>query len=111
MFRLGDQLSLPAAATPAVVGMKEGGRRRILIPPSLGWVNNQVGPRPDTFGGTRRLVGHRDEPLLLEVELLNAKPAEGDDQVSAHSFHHTFLRGMCILLRVQMNLYFAISGC
>ena len=27
----------------------------------------QVGPQPTTFGGQRRLIGHRNEPLLLEV--------------------------------------------
>lgn len=91
VFRLGDKFSLPAAATPAVVGMKEGGRRRILIPPSLGWVDNTVSPRPETFGGTRRLAGHRDEPLLLEVELLKAKPAESDDPVSVY-YHGIFLK-------------------
>ncbi|GMH40179.1 hypothetical protein BSKO_08083 [Bryopsis sp. KO-2023] len=79
-FRLGDRGSLPAAATPAVVDMKEGGRRRILIPPQLGWVSDKVGPRPDNFGGTRRLVGHRDEPLLLEIELFKAKPPAAVEQ-------------------------------
>ncbi len=34
----------------------------------------QVGPRPDTFGGTRRLVGHREEPLLFEAELVRVRP-------------------------------------
>ena len=33
----------------------------------------QVGPRPDTFGGQRRLVGRRDEPLLFEAELVRVR--------------------------------------
>eukprot|EP00803_Ostreobium_quekettii_P007037 evm.model.scf_447EXC.2 EVM.evm.TU.scf_447EXC.2 scf_447EXC:14068-17358(-) len=74
-FRLAERNSLPAAATPAVVGMKEGGRRRILIPPEYGWVNDSVGPIPDTFGGRRRLAAHKDEPLLLEVELTKVYPS------------------------------------
>eukprot|EP00803_Ostreobium_quekettii_P006690 evm.model.scf_699.3 EVM.evm.TU.scf_699.3 scf_699:62775-66066(-) len=74
-YRLAERNSLPAAATPAVVGMKEGGRRRILIPPEYGWVNDSVGPIPDTFGGRRRLAAHKDEPLLLEVELTKVYPS------------------------------------
>ncbi|GLC35668.1 hypothetical protein PLESTF_001662800 [Pleodorina starrii] len=72
-FRLGDPGSLPAAVTPALVGMRQGGRRRVLVPPQLGWVDDKVGPRPDTFGGQRRLVGHRDEPLLFEAELVRVR--------------------------------------
>ena len=37
----------------------------------------QVGPQPTTFGGQRRLIGHRDEPLLLEVVLARVRPATG----------------------------------
>ena len=68
-FKLGDANSLPRAVIPATVGMREGGKRRILVPPSLGWTNNDVGPIPDTFGGRRRLASHRDEPLLFDVRL------------------------------------------
>ncbi|KAG2426955.1 hypothetical protein HXX76_012740 [Chlamydomonas incerta] len=72
-FRLGDANSLPAAVTPALVGMRQGGKRRILVPPRLGWVSDKVGPRPDTFGGGRRLEGHKDEPLLFEAELVRVR--------------------------------------
>ncbi|EFJ40481.1 hypothetical protein VOLCADRAFT_108144 [Volvox carteri f. nagariensis] len=72
-FRLGEPSSLPAAVTPALVGMRQGGRRRVLVPPRLGWVDDKVGPRPDTFGGQRRLVGHKDEPLLFEAELVRVR--------------------------------------
>lgn len=66
-FKLGDANSLPRAVIPATVGMREGGKRRILVPPSLGWTSSDVGPVPDTFGGRRRLASHKDEPLLFEV--------------------------------------------
>ena len=84
MLRLGDRNALPAAAIPAVIDMREGGIRRILIPPDYGWVNNAVGPIPDTFGGRRRLAAHRDEPLLLEVELKKVfAPEANEEGVSA----------------------------
>lgn len=41
-FTLGEAKSLPAAATPAVVGMRQGGRRRVLVPPRFGWVDDTV---------------------------------------------------------------------
>jgi hypothetical protein len=77
--RVGDPDSLPRAATPAVVGMRVGGRRRILIPPSAGWVNDRVQPIPPSFGGKRRLAAHRDEPLLLEVQVLRVRPVQPAD--------------------------------
>lgn len=27
---------------PAIVGMRQGGRRRILVPPEYGWVNDKI---------------------------------------------------------------------
>ncbi|GAX77846.1 hypothetical protein CEUSTIGMA_g5288.t1 [Chlamydomonas eustigma] len=81
-FRLGDPLALPLAATPAVLGMQEGGIRRILIPPNLGWTNDKVGPRPNTFGGQRRLLGYLNEPLLLEVVLSRVIDAAGANNTS-----------------------------
>jgi len=72
-FVLGDKNSLPRAATVAIKGMKEGGKRRILIPPQVGWVNEKVGPQPATFGGRRRLENHKDEPLLFEVDMVLVK--------------------------------------
>ena len=44
-FVLGET-PLPRAVTPCVVGMKKGSVRRILVPPNLGWVNDDVVPRP-----------------------------------------------------------------
>lgn len=42
--RLGDVDSLPRAAAVAMVGMKPGGRRRVLIPPG-GWLSEKVSNR------------------------------------------------------------------
>lgn len=77
-FELGKLRSMPAAATPAVVDMRPGGIRRVLVPPQYGWVDNEVRPRPDTFGAGRRLAAHGDEPLLLEITLVKVRRgAEG----------------------------------
>lgn len=60
---------LPLAVAGSIEGMRVGGRRRVLVPPQLGWTDDKVFPKPDTFGGTRRLASHRDEPLLFEIEI------------------------------------------
>ena len=71
-FVLGET-PLPRAVTPCVVGMKKGSVRRILVPPNLGWVNDDVVPRPDSFGAARRLINHRDGPLLFEIEVVRVR--------------------------------------
>ncbi|KAL6754716.1 hypothetical protein V8C86DRAFT_2694997 [Haematococcus lacustris] len=77
-FKLGEPLTLPAAAPPAVEGMRAGGRRCILVPPAAGWVDARVGPPPTSFGASRRLAAHRDEALLLEIVLLRVSPGSVD---------------------------------
>jgi hypothetical protein len=73
---LGDPLAVPAAVAIGLVGMREGGRRRILVPPRLGWAGDggdAIGPpRPD-FTAARRFAAHRREPLLFEAELLRVR--------------------------------------
>uniref|UniRef100_A0A7N0U333 peptidylprolyl isomerase n=1 Tax=Kalanchoe fedtschenkoi TaxID=63787 RepID=A0A7N0U333_KALFE len=53
-----------------LVGMKAGGKRRALIPPSVGYVNENLKPVPDEFGPRRSLMSHASEPLVFEVQLL-----------------------------------------
>ncbi|KAJ8765117.1 hypothetical protein K2173_010603 [Erythroxylum novogranatense] len=53
-----------------LVGMKVGGKRRALIPPSVGYVNENLKPIPDEFGHRRRILSHADEPLIFEVKLM-----------------------------------------
>ncbi|XP_028104225.1 peptidyl-prolyl cis-trans isomerase FKBP16-1, chloroplastic isoform X2 [Camellia sinensis] len=53
-----------------LVGMKVGGKRRALIPPSAGYTNENLQPIPDEFGPRRSLFSHANEPLVFEVQLL-----------------------------------------
>ena len=56
--------------------MKEGGRRRVLVPPQAGWVDGNVKPQPATFGAGRRLENHREEPLLMEIDLVRIRKSD-----------------------------------
>ncbi|XP_038685240.1 peptidyl-prolyl cis-trans isomerase FKBP16-1, chloroplastic isoform X2 [Tripterygium wilfordii] len=53
-----------------LVGMKVGGKRRALIPPYVGYINENLKPIPDEFGPRRSLLSHAQEPLVFEVQLL-----------------------------------------
>ncbi|XP_042513022.1 peptidyl-prolyl cis-trans isomerase FKBP16-1, chloroplastic [Macadamia integrifolia] len=53
-----------------LIGMKVGGKRRALIPPSVGYINENLKPIPDEFGPRRSLLSHANEPLVFEVQLL-----------------------------------------
>ncbi|KAJ4725353.1 Peptidylprolyl isomerase [Melia azedarach] len=53
-----------------LVGMKVGGKRRALIPPSVGYINENLKPIPEEFGPRRSLLSHANEPLIFEVQLL-----------------------------------------
>lgn len=53
-----------------LIGMKVGGKRRGLIPPSVGYINENLKPIPDEFGPQRSLLSHAKEPLIFEVQLL-----------------------------------------
>ncbi|KMZ64110.1 Peptidyl-prolyl cis-trans isomerase FKBP16-1, chloroplastic [Zostera marina] len=53
-----------------LIGMKVGGKRRALIPPNVGYINEKLKPIPDEFGPRRSLLSHAKEPLVFEVQLL-----------------------------------------
>ncbi|WVY94791.1 hypothetical protein V8G54_033879 [Vigna mungo] len=80
-------VTLPLDENQMIVGLKEvltgmrvGGKRRALIPPSAGYVNENLKPIPEEvrldilltakFGPRRSLFSHAQEPLVFEVQLL-----------------------------------------
>ncbi|KDP23254.1 hypothetical protein JCGZ_23087 [Jatropha curcas] len=81
-FKLGSGQVIPAFEE-AVSGMALGGVRRIVVPPELGYPENDFnksGPRPTTFSGQRALdfvlrnQGLIDKTLLFDIELLKIMP-------------------------------------
>ncbi|GAB2256957.1 hypothetical protein Droror1_Dr00023016 [Drosera rotundifolia] len=82
-FKLGSHEVIPAFEE-AVPGMAPGGIRRIIVPPDLGYPDNdssKSGPKPTTFSGQRALdfvlrnQGLIDKTLLFDVELLKILPS------------------------------------
>ncbi|CAN1308698.1 Peptidyl-prolyl cis-trans isomerase FKBP19, chloroplastic [Linum perenne] len=81
-FKLGSGQVIPAFEE-AVAGMAMGGIRRIVVPPELGYPDNDYnksGPRPTTFSGQRALdfvlrnQGLIDKTLLFDIELIKIIP-------------------------------------
>lgn len=58
-----------------VRGMREGGRRRFIVPPEMGYVKGTrgAGPIPPDFGAKRSLASHAKEPLIFEVEVVKVR--------------------------------------
>nr|XP_010929022.1 peptidyl-prolyl cis-trans isomerase FKBP16-1, chloroplastic [Elaeis guineensis] len=65
-----DEKEIIKGLKDVLVGMKVGGKRRALIPPDMGYVNENLKPIPDEFGPRRSLLSHANEPLIFEVQLL-----------------------------------------
>jgi FKBP-type peptidyl-prolyl cis-trans isomerase len=67
----------------ALVGLREGARFRVLVPPELGYTDGGaggLGPLPPTFATKRQLLNHAREPLLFEVEVLKVKKQRQQQQ-------------------------------
>ena len=53
-FTLGKDRVL-AGLEEGIEGMREGGRRRLIIPSKIGYVDKQIGPIPKSFSNRQRL--------------------------------------------------------
>ncbi|CAI5504922.1 unnamed protein product [Closterium sp. Naga37s-1] len=82
-YRVGQGEVIPAFEE-AVASMKLGGVRRIVVPPEIGYPDNNFnkqGPKPTTFSGQRALdfvlknQGLIDKTLLFDIELLKIVPS------------------------------------
>ncbi|KAB2035590.1 hypothetical protein ES319_D04G162600v1 [Gossypium barbadense] len=81
--KMGDTVVVIPAFEEAITGMALGGVRRIIVPPELGYPDNDFnksGPKPTTFSGQRALdfvlrnQGLIDKTLLFDIELLKIIP-------------------------------------
>lgn len=81
-FKVGSGQVIPAFEE-AISGMAPGGVRRIIVPPDLGYPDNdynKLDPKPTTFSGQRALdfvlrnQGLIDKTLLFDIELLKIIP-------------------------------------
>jgi FKBP-type peptidyl-prolyl cis-trans isomerase len=65
-----DETLLPGLVE-GMAGMKKSGRRRILVPPDMGYQGSAKVPSMPTFATSRQLENHKQEPLVFEVEVIN----------------------------------------
>ncbi|XVF03593.1 hypothetical protein REPUB_Repub05bG0006600 [Reevesia pubescens] len=65
-----DENQIIKGLKDVLTGMRVGGKRRALIPPSVGYIDENLQPIPDEFGPRRSLLSHVNEPLIFEVQLL-----------------------------------------
>ncbi|XP_054818033.1 peptidyl-prolyl cis-trans isomerase FKBP16-1, chloroplastic isoform X2 [Prosopis cineraria] len=65
-----DENQMIEGLKEVLTGMRVGGKRRALVPPSVGYVNENLKPVPEEFGPRRSLFSHAKEPLVFEVQLL-----------------------------------------
>ena len=64
--------SLLPGLVEGIQGMRKGGRRRILVPPEVGYLaGSDLAPKMPTFATSRQLANHRKEPLVFELEIVN----------------------------------------
>ncbi|KAL4185811.1 hypothetical protein AMTRI_Chr10g232600 [Amborella trichopoda] len=65
-----DEKKIIKGLKEVLIGMKAGGKRRALVPPGVGYTNENLQPIPEEFGPRRSLLSHANEPLVFEVQLL-----------------------------------------
>lgn len=69
LWELSEDKLLPGLIE-GLIGLKKGGKRRLLIPPKQGYLAApDAQPLMPTFGTSRQLQNHKSEPLIFEVQL------------------------------------------
>jgi len=58
----------------AVVGMRVGGTRRVIVPPKLGYVSEDMQPMPTDWGRKRQVQRFRGQEFVLELRLKGLRP-------------------------------------
>ncbi|KAL4353686.1 hypothetical protein GQ457_06G004950 [Hibiscus cannabinus] len=108
-FRLGSQEVIPAFEE-AVSGMALGGVRRIIVPPELGYPDNDYnksGPKPTTFSGQRALDFVLRNQGLIDKTLLSSLPKQLEtENTSREVFRFCKLLGVevCPWLKILENI-------
>ncbi|KAH0997802.1 hypothetical protein GBA52_021666 [Prunus armeniaca] len=75
-----DEKQIIAGLKEVLVGMRIGGKRRALIPPYVGYINENLKPIPEEFGPRRSLLSHVNEPLIFEFQALSGVEGELQDR-------------------------------
>lgn len=80
VFTMGDQAVVPGLQE-MIRTMHVGGKRRAVLPPSIGYQTATMKPTPADFPSMRRLRSvletSRDATIVFDVELLKVKRAAG----------------------------------
>mmetsp|Transcript_5928 Transcript_5928/g.10735 ORF Transcript_5928/g.10735 Transcript_5928/m.10735 type:complete len:250 (+) Transcript_5928:61-810(+) len=53
----------------AVVGMRVGGTRRVVVPPKLGFVSGDLAPKPNDWGRQRQIDRFKNKNWVIEMRL------------------------------------------
>ena len=69
----GDKGIIPGLKD-GILGMKAGGKRRVLVPPEQGYaVGADLQPLPPTYAAQRQILNHSKEPLMFELQLVRIR--------------------------------------
>ncbi|CAE7853394.1 FKBP16-1 [Symbiodinium sp. KB8] len=53
----------------ALIGMRVGGTRRVIVPPNLGFVSDDLAPKPNDWGRQRQIDRFKKKDWVIELRL------------------------------------------